>query len=272
MSSSTEDFQKFLDTQQYTRKGILLYEQIFGRTYVSTGGASTTARFCRELSPLLSGAPDRKVLDIGCGIGGSAFHLASHYGAQVYGVDLSNNMVALARERREEQSPAVQHRVRFHVADATAMDYPADFYDVVYSRDTFLHIADKPALFRRLHGTLRPGGSLFITDYCRGDREHDEDFKAYVKQRGYNLLTVPEYGRALEEAGFGEVEAVDSSDYFVDILKGELAEFEPTKERVVEEYSLGDYEYICHGWKNKIGRVSRGDQAWGVFTAKKLFP
>ena len=45
-----KEFQKFLDTNQYSRRGVLLYERIFGTTYVSTGGESTTARFCNELS------------------------------------------------------------------------------------------------------------------------------------------------------------------------------------------------------------------------------
>ena len=44
-----KEFQTFLDTHQYARKGILLYERIFGDTYVSTGGESTTAKFCSEL-------------------------------------------------------------------------------------------------------------------------------------------------------------------------------------------------------------------------------
>ncbi len=92
---------------------------------------------------------------MGCGIGGSAFHLASHYGALVYGVDLSSNMIGLAKERRSEQPAAVAHRVRFHEEDATVASYPDDFYDVVYSRDTILHIEDKPALFRRLWKTLK---------------------------------------------------------------------------------------------------------------------
>jgi phosphoethanolamine N-methyltransferase len=83
------DFQKFLDTQQYNRKGILVYECIFGKTYVSTGGQSTTTKFCQRLDL----KPDQKILDIGCGIGGSAFYLARQYGAQLYGVDLSTNMI-----------------------------------------------------------------------------------------------------------------------------------------------------------------------------------
>ena len=46
-----QDFQKFLDTQQYARKGILLYERIFGTTYISTGGEQTTRDFCTALAP-----------------------------------------------------------------------------------------------------------------------------------------------------------------------------------------------------------------------------
>lgn len=95
-SNKSSEFQKFLDNQQYNRKGILIYERIFGRTYVSTGGQATTTKFCQRLNL----QPGQKVLDIGCGIGGSAFHLARQYGVDVYGVDLSTNMVQIANDYR----------------------------------------------------------------------------------------------------------------------------------------------------------------------------
>ena len=53
MSTTTkkdQEFQKFLDTQQYARKGILLYERIFGTTYISTGGEQTTRDFFTGLT------------------------------------------------------------------------------------------------------------------------------------------------------------------------------------------------------------------------------
>ena len=52
MSTAKKDqeFQKFLDTQQYARKGILLYERIFGTTYISTGGEQTTRDFFTGLT------------------------------------------------------------------------------------------------------------------------------------------------------------------------------------------------------------------------------
>ena len=90
-------------------------------------------------------------------------------------------------------------------------------------------------------------------------------------ERGYNLLTVPEYGRTLEKAGFANVRAVDNTDYFIEILQGELAKFEPMKEEVARDYSLADYEYICKGWKDKVVRCKDGDQVWGYFFAQKLY-
>jgi hypothetical protein len=42
---------------------------------------------------------------------------------------------------------------------------------------------------------LKPGGQLLISDYCCGEGDHSDRFKAYVKQRNYHLLTVPSYGK-----------------------------------------------------------------------------
>ena len=54
------------------RNGILRYEAIFGRTFVSVGGQTSTEEFVARLGL----QPGMRVLDIGCGIGGSAFLMA----------------------------------------------------------------------------------------------------------------------------------------------------------------------------------------------------
>ena len=43
------------------------------------------------------------------------------------------------------------------------------------------------------------------SDYCCGDKEHTEAFKEYVAQRGYHLLSVSQYGKTIEAAGFEDV-------------------------------------------------------------------
>ena len=62
----------FYTADDYLRNGITRYEEIFGRTFVSTGGKMTTEDFVAKLDL----KPGMKVLDIGSGAGGSAFLMA----------------------------------------------------------------------------------------------------------------------------------------------------------------------------------------------------
>jgi len=257
--------QQWLDQNQYSRKGILRYEAIFGRTYVSVGGEVTTKDFVSQLDL----KPNMKVLDIGCGTGGSAFYMARTYGVDVHGIDLATNMIAIANDYRTEMEAAVKHRVQFYVEDAMTMEYPDNFYDVVYSRDTILHIPEKEKLFKKFFKTLKPGGKLMISDYCCGDQKHSQRFKDYVASRDYKLYTVKEYGEIIERSGFHYVVAADKTQLMTDILKMELQKFNAIKEKFIIEFSKEDFDYIDQGWKDKQVRCSEGDQAWGLFTATK---
>merc|ERR1712119_69198 len=134
----TKEHQEFLDSNQYSTNGITRYEEIFGRTFVSTGGKTTTEAFVA----MLDLKPGMKVLDIGSGAGGSAFLMARKYGVDVHGIDLSTNMHALSVNHRQSMEPEVKHRVNFYIEDADKMEFPANFYDVVYSRDTIMHFSD----------------------------------------------------------------------------------------------------------------------------------
>ncbi len=65
-------YQEFLDNNQYSRDNILCYEKVFGQHFVSPGGLDTTQEFVK----LLDLKPGQRVLDVGSGIGGSAFYMA----------------------------------------------------------------------------------------------------------------------------------------------------------------------------------------------------
>ncbi|XP_066525502.1 phosphoethanolamine methyltransferase isoform X2 [Hoplias malabaricus] len=255
-------FQQFLDNQQYTRRGILRYEKMFGSGYVSTGGQSTT----KEFVDLLNLSPGQKVLDVGCGIGGGDFYMAKNYRVEVLGMDLSANMVEIAMERAvQEKIPAVQ----FEVSDATKRTFPESSFDVVYSRDTILHISNKPELFRKFHSWLKPGGKLLITDYCCGEKPWTPAFLDYVNQRGYILYTPQRYGKFLEEAGFTNVRAEDRTAQFIQVIKDELKRAEEIQEEFIEEFSQEDYDAIIRGWTEKLQRCEAGDQRWGLFYASR---
>ncbi|XP_067103955.1 phosphoethanolamine methyltransferase isoform X1 [Osmerus mordax] len=262
VQGSFTTFQQFLDNQQYTRRGILRYEKMFGAGYVSTGGPSTT----KEFVDLLNLKPGQKVLDIGCGIGGGNFYMAKNFGVEVLGIDLSANMVDIAVERAAAEKIS---SVDFEVADATKRSFPEGSFDVVYSRDTILHIDNKLALFKRFHSWLKPGGQLLISDYCCGEKPWTPQFEQYVKQRGYILYTPPQYEKFIEQAGFSSLRAEDRTAQFIHVIKMELERAATLKDEFIEEFSEEDYLAIVNGWREKLQRCNSGDQRWGLFHATK---
>ncbi|PFX23067.1 phosphoethanolamine N-methyltransferase 1-like [Stylophora pistillata] len=261
-NQQSDEFQQFLDQNQYSSNSILRYEKIFGRGFVSTGGLETT----EEIVAMLTLKPGQKVLDVGCGIGGSGFYMVKNFKVEVLGVDLSRNMIDIGKQRAKEFK---DDKVEFAVADITTADYAPESFDVIYSRDTILHIADKEALFKNFLKWLKPGGELLISDYCRGANELSEQMKAYVAKRHYNLLTPADYGKLLEKVGFVDVKAIDNTERFVEVLRSERKRFETDKEIFLKDFKKEDFEYLVEDWETKIDRCGRGDQKWGLFHAKK---
>src|SRR5262249_33011187 len=133
---------RFDNNGQYSRTGILRYEKVFGEGYISTGGHATTEDLCARLGPALHAGA--RALDVGSGIGGAAFHLARTYGARVTGLDLAEEMVAIALEQAARLGLA--DSVNFLLGDVLETSFEEPF-DIVWSRDAFMHIADKPRLF-----------------------------------------------------------------------------------------------------------------------------
>ncbi len=255
------DTQEFLDSNQYTMNGIKRYEQIFGKDFISTGGLETT----RQLTARLDLKPGDKVLDVGCGIGGSAYYMVNTYGASVTCIDLSANMISLAKDRAKTEPASIT----FEEADVMIREYDPASFDVIYSRDTLLHIRNKSELFEKFMTWLKPGGQLLISDYCITSDQLTEHTKSYLAQRNYFLTNVNTYGELLSSAGFEKVSAENSSNLFISVLQSELIQFEQQKSQFIQAFSEKDYQDLTQGWKDKIERCQNGQQTWGVFQARK---
>jgi phosphoethanolamine N-methyltransferase len=247
-------------SHQYAKNSILRYEWVFGEDYVSTGGAALTRELIGDVA-----LPDKPhVLDVGGGLGGAAFMFEERWGASVIGVDLSPIMVELAKER----ATARGSKAEFRIADVLEVDFPAQSFDMVWSRDTFLHIHDKAALFARLRGWLAPGAPLVVTDYARRAGEISETFRAYAQKTGYDLRDVDDYARVVREAGFEAVEAQDWSKRFVEVLRSESDKLESRRDAFLERFTEHDYDYLLDRWKRKIGWCEGGDMRAVRLTAR----
>ena len=149
--------QQFLDTVQYESDAILKYEMVYGEDFVSPGGRALSV----ELIPYLNVNQGDNVLDVGCGLGGSAFIMAQSFGLNVFGIDLSMNMIVMAKNKL--RSYGLQHKVEFEQGDCLLLESTDQFHGI-YSRDVFLHIHNKTELFKVLYNALKEKGHLVFTD------------------------------------------------------------------------------------------------------------
>jgi tocopherol O-methyltransferase len=120
------------------------------------------------------------VLDIGCGIGGSAVWLARELGCTVVGLTLSSVQVRLAR--RLAKSFQVEGRTRFDTADANEADFGDSRFDAVWIVESSEHILDKAGFLAKAARALKPGGVLALCAWVRADRLSSPDQSRLVQQ------------------------------------------------------------------------------------------
>ena len=110
--------------------------------------------------------PGSRVLDVGCGIGGSARILARDYGFVVLGISISAAQIARAKALTPEP---LAGDCRFAVMDALALDLPDGGFDGVWSVEAGPHMPDKQRYADELLRVLRPGGRLAVADWNQRD-------------------------------------------------------------------------------------------------------
>lgn len=118
-----------------------------------------------------------KVLDVGCGVGGTSRYLAKNLGpnAQVTGITLSPNQVKRATSLAVEQGVP---NVNFRVMNALEMEFPDNSFDVVWACESGEHMPDKKAYIDEMMRVLKPGGKFVMATWCqRDDRDVPFDDK-----------------------------------------------------------------------------------------------
>jgi SAM-dependent methyltransferase len=131
---------------------------------------------CAEL---LAARPGERVLEVGCGVGTDARELAAQVlpGGEVVAVDLSEAMVAAARDRHDPALP-----VRYEVADVTALPYDDASFDVVRVERVLQHVGDVDRACAEMARVLRPGGRLVAIDTDWGSFALDLADRALVER------------------------------------------------------------------------------------------
>lgn len=173
-----------------------------------------------------------RVLDAGCGVGGSARALARRLGCEVEGLTLSP--VQAARGNARSAAEGLGDRVRLHVGDATGPPFPDGHFDGVWCLEAAEHFPDKLGFLRAFARVLRPGGWLLVATWCHRptppELARGERLALAALGRDYHLppfVSVPDYARLIALAGFGDVRTADWTaavqPFWRDVLRSALA-------------------------------------------------
>ncbi len=172
-------------------------EDLKGVDEFHTGGLEATDQLLSQLAIEHS----TRVLDIGCGIGGTSRHIAAGWGAQVTGVDLTPAYVAAASDLSARAGLA--DRTQF--VQGSALDLPVadNTFDLATMFHVGMNVEAKSALFREAARVLVPGGTFALYDVMRLGSGEIPYPQPWAEAPTWSFVATPaQYREAADDAGF----------------------------------------------------------------------
>jgi len=149
-----------------------------------------------------------KVLDAGCGVGGSSIWLAQNIGCNVVGIDINHNFVNIARGEAEKRK--LNNLVSFHEMNFCQAAFEENTFDIVWAVESSCHAEGKQAFLMEMSRILKPGGRILVADGFK-NQESSELNKDLMGWAVPNIPSVAEFTDYLTKAGFRHVVCEDIS-------------------------------------------------------------
>lgn len=190
------------------------YQQVRVETYGNDLGQTSwvTKEESADIPRLLALSSTSVVLEIGCGSGAYALHIAENIGCRVVGLDVNasgiQNATQLARARK------LDGRANFQQCDVSVrLPFESDSFDAVFANDVLCHIPNRASLLKEICRVLKPGGRMLFSDalVVGGMLSHEEI--ATRSSIGFYVFSPPgENERLIQTAGLQLITTTDTTE------------------------------------------------------------
>ncbi|MBK9109484.1 MAG: class I SAM-dependent methyltransferase [Saprospiraceae bacterium] len=170
------------------------------------------------LSKLIVKSGDR-ILDAGCGVGGSVLYAAQHWNCEAWGITLSDKQCKKAEQNANERS--LLGKAHFAVQNYCHTNFENDSFHGVYGIESICHANSKAEFLREAYRLLKPGGRLVVADFFRTAKSKNHQ-KEYLMEKWAQTWAIPDFSYwhlFLEEASNVGLELTGNFDISRNIYK-----------------------------------------------------
>jgi tocopherol O-methyltransferase len=232
-----------------------------------TAQVQLTARLA-ERAGVPSGA---RVLDVGCGFGGSSLWLARNRNCQVTGITISP--VQMKRATKQARIAGLVDRASFLIHDANHLDFPPASFDVVWIIECSEHLEDKARFINACASVLKPGGKIALCAWldAASGRPGDAELVQEVCHGMLcpSLATAADYTGWMRTAGFEDVAFEDITRHVEKTWDLCLAVVERPTMRALRWLMDRKTKAFILSFQAIRRAFSEGAMSYGMFTARK---
>ena len=243
-------------------------EWLWGEGFLSPGGPA-------EIQQVLQGTDVRgkKVLDLGCGIGGIDRLLVSQYGAgKVVGIDIEDQLITRAAKDAELVGYSTD-QIEYRLVSPGQLEFRDGSFEVVFTKDVIVHIEDKRKIYQDVFRILRSGGILVGGDWLGSDgasqSELVKEWLDFAKLDFY-FWTSSQMEELLIEIGFESVHMTDRNQWYRQAVRDEIATVSgESRTRFAELFGEEMANARLRSSSLKMKAVDAGELRPTIFRARK---
>ncbi len=196
------------------------------------------------------------ILDIGCAIGGPARYMAERFGCRVSGIDITAEFIEVGQEL--SRLTGMTDRVDLQVGDGTTQPYEDSVFDGAYTQHVTMNVADRAAFFAEAFRVVKPGGFFALSEHGMGPIGDPIYPLAWADGPATSfLITRAETEALLADAGFGQIETLETGPKYVGGYSMMLAKIEADGPPILGLHVVGGEDLALRS-ANSVRSIEEG--------------